>query len=434
MNKVEPHLIVIDKLSHEGRGIAHDGSKVIFIENALSGEEVEFFYAKKSSKFSSGIAVRVIKASLDRIEPVCQHYSICGGCSLQHLKHDKQLELKTNTLIEQLEYIGEISQVVVLAPIIGPTSGYRSKARLSVKYLEKKDELLIGFHEKNGSYVAKIDRCPILMPVIGEKIAELKKLIRSLSICKYIPQLEVACGDGVAAIVIRHLQPFSSADILQLNQFSQDHRIEVYGQSGGVDSVRLLSGSGQALCYLLLDGKLKISFFPTDFTQINHYINVQLVGLVVGLLNVELKDNILDLFCGIGNFTLPIATCAKRVVGVEGSNSAVLKARKNAADNQLDNVEFFTADLTGDFAGQSWSKFKYDKILLDPPRTGAEEICRKIKEFGAKKVVYVSCNPSTFARDAKILGENGYRLLTVSVADMYPHTSHIEVVGEFVKK
>ncbi|MBU0744871.1 MAG: 23S rRNA (uracil(1939)-C(5))-methyltransferase RlmD [Gammaproteobacteria bacterium] len=422
---------VIDSMSHEGRGIAHINNKTTFIENALTSEEVNFIYNKQHSKFNTGIAVEILKASSDRVPPICKHFNICGGCTLQHLDHQKQIRFKTSVIQEQLKHIGGIETKNILSPILGPESGYRGKARLSVKYVHKKQKVLVGFHEKNGSYVAEIDGCPILHPSVGERINLLKYMISKLSIYQYIPQIEVACGSEVNALVLRNLQNFSDDDIKIINDFSKEHQLQIYSQSGGMETITPITSDPKPLNYKLPKYDLTINFEPGDFTQINHAINLQLVDLVVSLLEIKPEDKVLDLFCGIGNFTLPIATKCSSIVGIEGNKNAVLRAKQNAIFNNINNAEFYTADLTKELSGTPWSEQQYEKVLLDPPRTGAQELCAHIKKFGAKKIVYVSCNPATFARDAKIITEQGYKLENITMADMYPHTSHMETIAIF---
>jgi len=424
----------IDSLSHDGRGIAHINNKITFIENSLPNEEVGFTYTKRHNKFDNGRAIEILKASPDRIVPCCKHYNICGGCSLQHLNPQKQIWLKSQTTQEQLKHIANLDVKNILPPIIGPTTGYRSKARLSVKYVQKKQKVLVGFHEKNGSYVVDTEECPILHPSVGKKIQLLRNLISSLSLYRYIPQIEIACQDNFTALVIRNLQKFSDSDIKLLDNFSQEYNFQIYSQSGGIDTIKLISSNqtNHSLSYKLPKYNVEIIYRPTDFTQINHAINAQLVDRAIELLEIKTTDKILDLFCGIGNFTLPIATKCTMVTGIEGHNGAVLQAKKNAAHNNIKNTDFYHTDLTKELPNSEWAKKAYDKILLDPPRTGAQEICSQIKKFNAKKIVYVSCNPATFSRDAKIIVDQGYILQSISLADMYPHTSHIEIIASFI--
>lgn len=422
----------INNLSHDGRGIAHINDKITFIENALPQEEVKFVYLKQHSKFNTAKALEILKPSPDRAIPKCEHYSICGGCVLQHLDPNKQIEFKTDVIKEQLKHIGGITTTEFLAPITSSAFGYRNKARLSVKYVHQKQKVLIGFHEKNGSYIAEIDSCPILHPSVGEKINQLSKLIASLSIFQCIPQIEIGVGDKISALVLRNLQPFTAKDISSITSFAREHDFQIYSQSGGIDSVKPITPHNlDDLSYKLSNQNIEIIFAPTDFTQINPKVNAQLVERVLDLLDIKSDDKILDLFCGIGNFTLPLARKCQRVFGIEGSKTSIMRAKHNAAHNNIANADFYVADLTQKLFDPAWASKKYNKILLDPPRTGAQELCLRIKDFGAQKIVYVSCSGATFARDAKILGENGYVLKNITIADMYPHTSHVESVGVF---
>jgi len=423
----------IESLSHDGKGIAHINNKVIFLKNALPNEEVSFNYTSRRNKYNIGEVVEVLKSSPDRVSPICKHYEICGGCSLQHLDHQKQISFKTSVLQEQLKHIGGLETNNILPAIVGPTSGYRNKARLSVKHVQKKQKTLVGFHEKNGIYVTETEECPILHPSVGKKISLLAELISNLSIYQQIPQIEIACGDDTTILVLRNLQNFSASDIELLKKFSDEHQLQIYSQSGGKETVKPIDSNQTTppLVYKLLDHGIKITFAPTDFTQINPIINAQMVNRVLELLDIQKNEKILDLFCGIGNFTLPIATKCGSVIGVEGSKSAIIQAKQNAENNNIENVEFYCADLTKELSGSTWAQQQYDKILLDPPRTGALEICAQIKKFNAKKIVYVSCNPSTLARDAKEIVKHGYELQNVTLVDMYPHTSHMEIIANF---
>ncbi len=421
----------IEALSHDGRGITHVDGKITFLENALPGEEVNFIYTNRRSKFDAGTAIEILNSSPDRVVPHCKHYNICGGCVLQHLSHEKQITLKTQALQEQLKHIAGIEKVNLLPPIVGPILGYRSKARLSVKYVKKRNEVLVGFHEKNHSYVTSTEECPILHASVGKKIKLLSKLISSLSIYPYIPQIEIACGNEVTALVIRNLQNFSENDLKLIKAFASEHNFQIYSQSGGIDSIQPINTSQETkeLYYTLLSQNIKITFVATDFTQINQAINTQLVTHVLNLLEIKTEDTVLDLFCGIGNFTLPIATKCQKVVGIEGNKTAIIRANQNAECNNIKNIEFHVADLAKELPNAIWNQKQYNKILLDPPRTGAEELCKQIKKFKAQQIIYVSCNPATFARDIKIIIGDGYELESLTLADMYPHTSHVEVIG-----
>ncbi|EKE00731.1 MAG: hypothetical protein ACD_21C00285G0025 [uncultured bacterium] len=428
--------IHVESLSHDGRGVAHIDGKTIFLENALPDEKVSFVYTRRHNKFDEAKVVEILNPSPDRLIPKCPHFNICGGCSLQHLNHVKQLSFKTNSFQEQMKHFGNLDAIKILPPIVGPVWGYRSRARLSVKYVQKKQKVLVGFHEKNGRYVADITECPILHPTVGEKILALSKLVEQLSIYNQIPQVEIACGDDVTVLLFRHLQQFSDKDIDLLQKFGGEHNFQIYVQAGGVETVQPLVSNQEPipLSYKLSAQNIEMIFSPVDFTQINQNINQQMVAYVLELLELQPSDKILDLFCGIGNFTLPIATKCAEIVGVEGSKNAIVRAKQNAEHNKIKNAEFYCADLTKELTALPWAQQKYDKILLDPPRTGAQGICSQIKKFGAQKIIYISCNHATLARDTKELVGNGYKLKSAKIVDMFPHTSHMEIITSFVRK
>lgn len=428
------HQLKIQSLSHDGRGIANSDGKKTFIFGALPNEKVTFQYLKKHNNYDEGMAIEILEPSLDRINPECPHFPICGGCSLQHLKHVKQISFKINMLQEILQHFGDLKDLQMLSPIIGPIYGYRKRARLSVKYVAKKGKVLIGFHERNGRFVADIDSCKVLDPRVGEKIIHLRELITKLSIYQNIPQIEVAIGDTKIALVFRILKECSDQDLILLSQFADEHNFTIYLQSGGVETVKPLK-IDEILgdFYVLPKHNIKIFFNPTDFTQVNQEINKLMVDRVIELLDPKPDEKILDLFCGLGNFTLPISYKCKEIIGVEGTLAQVKRAQENAAKNSITNAEFFAADLTKDLPITTWCTAHYEKIVLDPPRTGALEICQKMAKFAAKKIIYVSCNPATLARDAKELVNQGYILNRVGIVDMFPHTSHVETIAEFIK-
>lgn len=468
MTNVQSLQTKIESLSHDGRGVAHIDGKATFIENALPGEEITFIYTRRHNKFDEAKTVEILSASADRVKPECPHFGVCGGCGLQHIDHIKQIEFKINNLKEHFKHFGDIENLNILPPILGPVWYYRSRARLSIKYVQKKQKVLVGFHEKNGRYIAEIDQCPILHETISNKILDIGNLVSSLTIYQQIPQVEVACGDNITALLFRHLAPLSEQDLELLAKFGCEHNFQIYLQSGSIDTIKplllpisTLDCFAKSTCndeaiqteqvndkatqtgrevitreYIPLNYKfsnhnIEMLFALTDFTQINKAVNQKMVDLVVDLLDIKPEDRILDLFCGIGNFTLPIAKKCQQIVGVEGNNHAIIRAKQNAKHNNITNTEFYCADLTKDLASESWAGQKYDKILLDPPRTGAQEICSQIKKFGAKKIVYVSCNHATLARDTKDLIQSGYKLQNVRVVNMFPHTAHIETIAVF---
>ena len=430
---VEQFSASIESLSHEGRGVAHINGKTVFIDGALPGEDVRFQYTRKRGAFDEGWAVEVPEASPHRVEPRCPHYGVCGGCSLMHLDTGHQVQHKQAVLLEQLKHIGRLEPERVLPPLSASHWGYRRKARLGVKYVAGKEKVLVGFREKRSSFVADIDSCEVLHPFLGGTIGQLKELIRELSIYRRIPQLEVAISDATAAIIIRHLDPLTDEDERILAEYEKGRPVRFYLQPAGLDSVHSLSGeNGQDLSYRLDNHDVTIEFSPTDFTQINFDLNPLMVDQVISLLDLSAGDTVLDLFCGSGNFTLPIARYVKNVTGVEGSEELVNRAKKNAEKNGLLNSGFIVCDLSGQDADVEFTGRDYNKVLLDPPRLGAREIIERLNLSQVEKLVYVSCNPATLARDAGILVQEGkLALKAAGVMDMFPHTSHVEAIALF---
>ncbi len=421
----------ITGLSHEGRGVAHIEGKTTFLTGGLPGETVEFVYLKRRSQFDEGQVTRLLKASPDRDEPVCPHFGLCGGCRLQHQQHAAQVHTKQQSFLEQLRHIGGIEPGELLPPLIGPSTGYRHRARLGVKFVPAKNKVLVGFHEINGRYLADMDSCSVLHPAVGERLSDLATLVRSLEAYRTIPQIEVSMGDTAIALLFRHLQPLSDLDLQLLRSFGQENDWQIHLQPGGLDSVHCLYPCPEPplLSYRLAD--LELCFQPTDFTQVNPYINRLMVAQALQLLQPQPEEILLDLFCGIGNFTLPLAQRCQKVIGIEGQAKAVLRATANAQHNQITNAEFFVGDLTQDNA---WFRHRFDKILLDPPRTGAWELVKLIPALQPNTILYVSCNPATLARDSKELCQHGYRMVKAGVIDMFPHTSHIESMALFEQR
>ncbi len=436
-NKIPQGLFLaeIESLSHEGRGVAHIDGKTVFIDGALANEQVEFNYISKRSKFDEGVTGSIIKSNGSRNEPECEYFGYCGGCSLQHMQPQAQLQHKQAVLMEQFNHLGKVEPETVLPPLVGSVFGYRHKARLAVKHVIKKEKVLVGFREKRSPFVADIDECKVLHPTIGTKLLELQQLIENLSIYNQIPQIEVAVSDNGTALVFRHLKPLTDSDLKQLTEFEQKHNFRIYLQPEGYDSVhRLDDNINEGLFYELQDHDVRIYFKPTDFTQINIDINKSMINMAIELLEPGKDEEILDLFCGVGNFTLPLARKAKTVVGTEGDKGLVDRARNNAKKNNIANVEFHVADLFKVEEPYPFMNKEYDKILLDPARTGAKEILSAINLNKTKRIVYVSCNPATLARDAGILvHERGFELKQAGVMDMFPHTTHVESIALFIK-
>lgn len=431
----EPYHAVIETLSHEGQGIARVDGKATFIHGALPGEEIMFQYTEKKSQYDKGICVEVIKSSADRTAPYCAHYNMCGGCSLQHLSSDKQVSHKQSALAEAFTHIAKVSPDNWLEPLTDKIWHYRDKARLSVRYVHKKDSVLVGFRERaNGRFITDIESCAVLNQSVGLQIKALKELITSLEGYRTIAQIEVAIGHKQVALILRHLEELVASDLNKLRQFTLEHQVCWYLQPGGVDTIYPLDDNQEPLYYLLDDESIKMHFHPSDFTQVNAKVNEKMVHQALSLLDLSPTDTVLDLFCGLGNFSLPIAKRVKEVVGVEGCDKMVARAAENAARNQITNTQFFQADLFQLLENKPWLEKHYDKLLIDPPRTGAKELCEQIEKFAVNHIVYVSCSPQTLARDADILvNQKGYKMVSAGVMDMFPHTAHVESMALFVK-
>lgn len=428
----EPVVTEVRSLAHDGRGIAQVDGKTLFIDGALPGEQVRVEYRARSRRYDEGRVIDVIRAAADRVVPGCDYFERCGGCSLQHLGAPAQIAHKQQTLLENLARIGNVVPGHVLAPMTGPVWGYRRKARLGVRFVRKKDALLIGFREKRNSYITEIERCPVLDPRIGERIVELRKLIASLTAYQQIAQLEIAIADNAAAIVVRHLVALEAADRARLVEFGKQHQFHIYLQSGGVDTITPLWPDDSSLYYRLDEYGLEMRFEPGDFTQVNADINHRMIAQAIALLAPGADEHVLDLFCGIGNFSLPLARTAARVTGVEGDARLVQKARDNARANGITNTEFLAANLAVDGVMRRFTELAPDKVLLDPPRSGAWEVVSGMAEIGARRIVYVSCDTATLARDAgELVTKQGYRLTGAGVMDMFPHTSHVESIAVF---
>jgi len=431
----EPQRATVESLTHDGRGVARLGDKTVFIDGALPQEEVLFRYTRLRSNYDEGTVLEILKASPHRVIPACEFFDICGGCSLQHLDPAEQIRIKQSMLLENLSRIGKVQAEEILAPLTGPIWGYRQKARLGVRYVHKKERVLVGFREKHSAFLADMHSCKILNPLIGERLEELSSTIRQLSCYKEIAQIEVAIGEEGAALIFRNLVELSDDDKQVLTSFGQHHEFQVYLQPKGPDTVTLLWPESASLSYRIPAYDITLAFRPNDFTQVNTAINQSMVTQALELLDPQPTDQVLELFCGLGNFSLPLARQVKQVVAVEGDAALIERARENASRNAIDNVEYHVANLMEDVAGLPWlRKRSYDKILLDPPRSGALEVLPEIAKFKASRIVYVSCNPATLARDAGILVNNyGYNLIKTGVMDMFPHTAHVESIALFTK-
>ena len=430
----EPVEAVIEALSHEGRGVTSIEGKKVFVDGALPGEKVLFKYTRKRSRHAEGYAVEVLEPSDKRIEPKCTYYGLCGGCSFQHLSAADQIEHKQTVLLEQIRHAGGVEPQEVLEPLTGPEWGYRRKARLGVKYVLKKEKLLVGFREKRSSFVAEMNSCEVLHPQVGKRIDALKSLILGLQAYNKIPQIEVAIAQDSTALIFRHLEELSQDDRDSLLVFQNETGLSIFLQSGGPDTVVPLDTSTNNMMHYRLDKyDIDIQFRPDDFTQVNFDINEKMIDRVIEMLDLQSDERVLDLFCGLGNFSLPLANRTGYVLAVEGSNDLILRARENAISNGIENIEFHVLDLMQDDITAPYLKTDCQKILLDPPRTGAQEIIRQLDFKNVEKVVYVSCNPATLARDTGILvKEKGLKLKQAGVMDMFPHTSHVESIALFV--
>jgi 23S rRNA (uracil1939-C5)-methyltransferase len=436
----------ISALSHDGRGIAHLDGKVIFIDGALPGEQVKFEYSFQRKQFDEGVAREIANASPDRVVPPCEFSTLCGGCSLQHMSSEKQIEFKQSTLIDQFKHIAEIDIPELLPPLESPNVNYRRKARLAVKYVPKKEKVLVGFREKRNSFIADINSCEVLAKEVGHKLHLLAEMIEGLEARSSIPQVEVAKGDDTTvALVFRHLEAINESDLQSLKTFCFENDFHLYLQAKGPESVvRIgLKGDGDNLAmrlnYALPDYGITYAFHPCDFTQVNGDINRLMIKRVLDLLTLNEQDTVLDLFCGLGNFSLPIAKHCKRLVGVEGSELMVKRAQENADINAIQNCEFYTLNLDQDLSelkkdNTSWVNIPFNKMLIDPPRSGAQLVVENIHIFEQlQKLVYVSCNPATLARDTGILIKKGFQLQTAGVMDMFPHTNHVESIAVFTR-
>ncbi len=423
--------IEIDSLSHDGRGVGRNAKgKVVFVDYALPGERVRYRPTRSRRNFSNGTTIEVLRESPDRVNPRCSVFGTCGGCVLQHCNHGVQVSAKQQQLLENLEKIGAVIPENVISPLQSGEWGYRRKARLGIRDVAKKGGILVGFRERNKSYVTPIDECDVLHPAASSLLEELQRTISALSCRNQVPQIEVAVADNATALVFRHLEALNEQDLLLLGSFAERRGVQVYLQPGNLDSVHpLWPDRPDPLFYRLDKFDMEMFFLPTDFIQINGPVNNMLVDQVVDVLDLSPGDEVLDLFCGLGNFSLPLATRAGKVVGIEGDAGLVDRARLNQVHNGIDNAEFVLMDL---FEDSAWAGNRFDKVVIDPPRTGALEIIRKIDSIRPDRLVYVSCNPATLARDAGLLvNEFGYRLRSAGIIDMFPHTAHVESMAVF---
>lgn len=436
-----PRIATIESLDQEGRGVTHVDGKVIFIEGALPFEEVKFVSHHVKATYELATTVEVLKQSSQRVTPGCAYFGTCGGCAMQHLEFSAQVAAKQRMLEADLWHIGRVRAEKILPPIQGTPWHYRHKARLRVRYVEKKGGVLVGFNEKGTSYVTFMDSCEVLTQPVSDLIVPLKALIGQLSIKQSVPQIELAVGEDATVLVFRIMEALTEADIALLQTFEETHSVQVWTQTKGPDTVKPLFAHDGMLHYSLPEFNLQYPFSPIEFTQVNPAINRVMIRRAMQLLQPQAGERIADFFCGLGNFTLPIARSGASVYGVEGSQALVKRAVENAQLNGVSNVEFAESDLFDMTPESLQSLGAFDKWLVDPPRDGAIELIKSLPDVedtnadhSPSRIVYVSCNPATLARDAAILTQSkGYRLEAAGVMNMFPHTAHVESIAIFEK-
>lgn len=430
-----PVEVEIAFLTDEGRGLAEVDGKPVLVHGALPGERVRFRYTRIQKKHDEGTVVEVLRPSPQRGQARCPHADICGGCSLQHMAPEEQVRWKQQVLEEVLSRVGKVQPETWLAPLAAEPWGYRRKARLGVRYVAKKGRTLVGFRERGTSYVADLRGCDVLHPAVGERIEAISNLLDGLSIRERVPQIEMAMGDGPCVLVVRVLDPPSDEDLARLEAFGAAHGLHLFLQEGGAETIRPLPGHSVDLTYSLPSVDIRIDFKPTDFTQVNLELNRRMVDQALALLDPIPDERVLDLFCGLGNFTLPIARRAAEAVGVEGDEALVNRARENAERNAVRNARFIAADLYGELEEAPWIWERFHKALLDPPRSGALQVLDFLPAMGIERILYVSCYPATLARDAdRLVNGLGYRLLAAGAMDMFPHTAHLEAMAVFERR
>ena len=439
----------VQSLDLEAQGVAHNAEgKVVFIEGALPGEEVQVTVGRKKNNWEQGALVAMRRESSQRVQPGCPHFGLhggaCGGCKMQHLHTGAQVAVKQRVVEDNLWHLGKVKAETLLRPIEGPAWGYRYRARFSVRYVAKKGTVLIGFHERKSRYVADMQVCRVVPQVISDMLLPLRELIMSMDERERLPQIELAMGDSVIALVLRHLNPLLDGDKAKLRAFAAEHGVQWWLQPKGPDTVKLLDEGGTELSYALPEFGVVMPFKPTDFTQVNPHINTVLVGRALRLLQVQRDERVIDWFCGLGNFTLPLATQAREVLGIEGSETLVQRSRENAQRNGLaSNTSFVARNLFEMTPELLAADGVADKWLVDPPREGAFALAKAVADIAQdpslapgwtppKRIVYVSCNPATLARDAGLLVNlAGYRCTAASAVNMFPHTAHVESIAVF---
>jgi 23S rRNA (uracil1939-C5)-methyltransferase len=437
-NKIprEFELDILD-LSHDGRGVGRLDGKTVFVSGALTGETVRARQTGRNRHFDEAETLEVLKASPDRVVPRCAHFGVCAGCVLQHLAEDKQIVAKQQVLLDNLQRIGHVQPETVLPVLTDAAWGYRRKGRFSVRYVEKKGRTVIGFRELNPRFVAELSECHTIIPELAARLPALTALVESLDGKRAVPQIEFIAGDGPVALVFRHLEPLNESDRDRLTTFAKDSGFAVLLQPGGIDSVHTLYPETVPLEFAIPEFDVRLAFKPLDFIQVNSGLNQKMIARTIELLDPHPGERILDLFCGLGNFTLPLARRAGHVVGVEGEAGLVMRARENAALNRIENAEFHAADLAKDLSNETWMRTSadgrgFDKLLIDPPRTGAAEVLAQLPLKGIRRIVYVSCHPGSLARDAGFLvRERGFTLKAAGAMDMFPQTAHVESIALF---
>jgi 23S rRNA (uracil1939-C5)-methyltransferase len=437
MNEFE---VTITDLVHDGRGVARIDGKTVFVSGALLGERVRAGIRKRHRHYDEAETLAVLEPSPHRVQPRCPHFGQCGGCALQHLDAAAQIGTKQRVLADNFARIGKVEPKRWLEPLADAPWGYRRKGRLSVRAVAKKGRVLVGFREEaNPRFVADIRHCDVVHPALGDKIGLLADLIGSLQAANDIPQIEFAAGDDTVALVFRHLKPLGEPDTQALVAFGQAHGLAIYLQPGGASSVHPLWPAQPRLAYRVSAGAgvadVELEFQPLDFVQVNAGMNQRMLTLAMELLQPQPTDRVLDLFCGLGNFTLPIARRVAAVTGVEGEHGLVERAAANAARNGIANAQFHVGNLFEDQRGTAWARASWDAIVLDPPRAGAEQVLDYLPRKGTDRVLYVSCHPASLARDAGLLvHRHGFELAAAGVMDMFPHTAHVESIALFERR
>ncbi len=428
----------IESLDLEARGIARRDGKAIFVEGALPGEKVGVEIIRRKPSYEIARTVTLQRESSQRVTPKCPNFGTCGGCVMQHLDVAAQVAIKQRALEDCFVHIAKLPIPRVLPPLHGPSWGYRYRARLSVRKVIKKGAVLIGFHERKSRYVTDMTECHVLPKSVSDMLVPLRALIAGLSIDEKIPQIEVAVGDATTALLLRHLEPLTQDDKAALDAFADQHNVVWWLQSKGPDTVvPLHETDAEALYYTLPQFGLTMPYKPTDFTQVNYFINRALIAKALSLLQVQEQDRVADLFCGLGNFTLPLATQCREVIGIEGSKILTDRALQAARQHGLDaHTRFATLNLFEVDVAWLRELGHFDRMLIDPPREGAQAVAQALAQLDGterpRRIVYVSCNPSTLARDAGILvHEGGYRLASAGVVNMFPHTGHVESIAVF---